>query len=309
MWYIEYIFIRSLYLLIGLIPFSFGSIFSRVMAFIIRNIFFYRRNIVIKNLRLAFPEYDRSRLNLIEKDVYNNFTMLWIEVLQNFRLNHDFFKKHFKVYNWKVVEQAHQENKGIIFLSSHFGNYEWLGAYIAHTLSDFYVITQRIKNPKVHSFLLKTRAKTRALMIDRRGATKKGIALLLDKKNLGVVTDQDARAKGIFVDFFGVPSSTAVGTAYFHLRTGASLIFCLCVRKKWGEFELHFERLPDFFGNPLDDQNIFLITQLHTKLLEKWVRVYPSQYFWTHRRWKTRPTPEQMAQYLAGQDQSTRTPS
>jgi KDO2-lipid IV(A) lauroyltransferase len=307
MWQIEYIFVRSLYFLVGLIPFRSGAIFSRFLAFSMRNIFFYRRTIVQKNLRMAFPQYERSRLNHIEKEVYSNFAMLWIEVLQNFRLSFDFFQKHFTVYNWDIVEQAHRENKGIIFSSSHFGNYEWLGAYIAHTLSDFYVITQRIRNPKVHAFLLKTRAKTHAFMIDRKIATKKGVELLLAKKNLGIITDQDARAKGIFVNFFGLPSSTAVGTAYFHLRTGAALIFCLCIRKKWGEFELHFERMPDFYGHPVDDENIYRITQYHTRLLEKWVSTYPGQYFWTHRRWKTEPTPEQMAKYSVQQATFTRT--
>ncbi len=299
---IEYIMVRILYWIVSLIPFSFGGIFSRIIAFITQKIFLYRRGVIRSNLKRAFPAYDRLTLKKIEKDVYCNFIMLWIEVLQNFRLSNEFFARHFKVYNWDVVEQARQQNKGIIFLTSHFGNYEWLGGYIGHTLGDFYVISQRIKNPKVNAFLVGTRAKTRARLIDRKEGSKKGVEVLLDKKNLGIVTDQDARARGIFVDFFGIPASTAVGTAYFHLRTGAALICCVSIRRKWGEFELHFERLPDFYGQPINDRTLYQITQLHTAALERWVRTYPGQYFWTHRRWKSKPTPAQQVQYAANKN-------
>jgi Kdo2-lipid IVA lauroyltransferase/acyltransferase len=223
--------------------------------------------------------------------------MLWIEILQNFRLGHDFFAQHFRVHNWETVEQARAENKGIIFLTGHFGNYEWLGGYIGHNLAELHIIEQRIKNPRVHDFLQTTRSKIGARLLDRRESSRKGIKLLLAKKNLGIVADQDARGKGIFVDFFNIPSSTAAGAAYFHLRTGAPIIFCLCRRIRWGEFELHFERLPDFSAKPINDQNLYLITQLHTSLLENWVRRFPGQYFWTHRRWKTCPTAAQWAQY------------
>jgi KDO2-lipid IV(A) lauroyltransferase len=294
---LEYILVRILYGITGIIPFTLGGPLSKIMAFIVQKIFLYRRNVVRSNLKLAFPGYDRRMLKKIEKDVYRNFMMLWIEVLQNFRLGNEFFSRHFKICNWEVVEQARRDNKGIIFLTSHFGNYEWLGGYIGHTLGDFYVIAQRIKNPKVHAFLVRTRAQTRAQLIDRREGSKKGVELLLARKNLGIVTDQDARARGIFVDFFGVPASTAVGTAYFHLRTGAALIFCINIRKKWGDFELHFERLPGFFGQPINDKTLYQVTQLHTAVLEKWVRTYPGQYFWTHRRWKSKPTPAQQSQY------------
>jgi len=302
MWQIEYILVRTLYVLVALIPFSWGGVISRLLAFITRNIFLYRRRIVRSNLNRAFPEFTSRQLDEIEREVYRNFMMLWIEILQNFRLSLEFFARHFKVYNWDVVEQARQQNKGIIFLSSHFGNYEWVGGYIGHSVPDFYVITQRIKNPKVNAFLQGTREMTRAKLIDRKEGSRKGIEILLQKKNLGIVTDQDARAKGIFVDFFGIPSSTAVGTAYFHLRTGAAMIFCISIRKRWGEFELHFERLPDLFGQPINDQTLFRITQMHTTTLEKWIRAYPAQYFWTHRRWKTEPLAEQLEQYRVYQE-------
>jgi KDO2-lipid IV(A) lauroyltransferase len=299
MWQIEYILVRILYLLVGLMPFSWGRFISRILAFLTRNVFLYRRGVVRSNLKRAFPEYDQLLLKKIEKKVYLNFMMLWIEVLQNFRLNHDFFARHFKVYNWEAVEQARRQDQGIIFLSSHFGNYEWIGGYIGHMIPDFYVIAQKIKNPLMNTFLQVTRANVRARLIDKKEGSRKGVELLMHKKNLGLVTDQDARSHGIFVDFFGVPSSTAIGAAYFHLRTGAALILCISVRKKWGEFELHFERLPDFYGQPINEQTLFQITQMHTTKLEKWIRAYPAQYFWTHRRWKTKPTEEQMVQYMA----------
>jgi KDO2-lipid IV(A) lauroyltransferase len=113
-------------------------------------------------------------------------------------------------------------------------------------------------------------------------AYKKGIEILRKKKILAVVTDQDASNHGIFVDFFNMPASTAKGTAILHLKTGAPIVVGIAVRRSWGKFDLYFERISA-------QNNIFSITQAHTKLLEKWIRKNPGQYLWTHKRWKTKP--------------------
>ena len=98
--------------------------------------------------------------------------------------------------------------------------------------------------------------------------------ILKENKVLAIAADQDAREKGIFVDFFGVPSSTAKGTAIFHIETGAPIVFAAFVRKKWGHFDLYFERLPDAEKGEDIDQNIFNVTQMHTRILEKWIKKY-----------------------------------
>ena len=97
---------------------------------------------------------------------------------------------------------------------------------------------------------------------------------------LGVIGDQDARKHGVFVDFFGHPASTAKGAAILHIKTKAPIIVGIAVRRGWGRFDIHFERVDA-------NNDIFSITQAHTKILEKWIKRNPGQYLWTHKRWKT----------------------
>ena len=99
---------------------------------------------------------------------------------------------------------------------------------------------------------------------------------------LGLVSDQDAKRKGVFVDFFNKPASTHKGAALFHLNTNASLIFGICVQKNIGQYQVEFIPI-----NP-DKKSVEDITQLYTTIIEQSIKKYPEQYFWFHNRWKTK---------------------
>jgi KDO2-lipid IV(A) lauroyltransferase len=120
-------------------------------------------------------------------------------------------------------------------------------------------------------------------------ALKEGLNVLRNNGFLLLVTDQDARKKGVFVDFLGVASSTAVGTAVFHLRTGAPILLIAMVRRRYGYFDVFFDEVKVDPELKFSEESIIKITQAHTKVLEKWIRKYPEQWFWMHRRWKTKP--------------------
>jgi KDO2-lipid IV(A) lauroyltransferase len=156
-------------------------------------------------------------------------------------------------------------------------------------LGDMYAIQKRVKNSYVNDFIVKIRKRHNIKLIYKEDAMKKGLSILKKKKILGIVADQDAGRKGIFIDFFNQPASTAVGPAIFHLRTKAPLIVCIGVRKSPGKFDCYFERIPELSSYEISDVAIYALTQFHTDILEKWIRRYPEQWFWTHRRWMTKP--------------------
>ena len=106
--------------------------------------------------------------------------------------------------------------------------------------------------------------------------------ILNANKILGLVSDQDAKGRGVFVDFFNEPASTHKGAALFHLNTNAPLIFGICVRKNIGKYRVEFIPI-----NP-KKKSIEDITQLYTTIIEQSIKKYPEQYFWFHNRWKTK---------------------
>ena len=107
---------------------------------------------------------------------------------------------------------------------------------------------------------------------------------LFEENNMLIIaSDQDAKGRGVFVQFFGQQSSTPKGTAIFHMRTGAPMVFSVAHKEKNGTVVISFSSI-QLNG----DISIETITQAYTKMLETKVREYPDHYFWFHRKWKTK---------------------
>jgi hypothetical protein len=106
---------------------------------------------------------------------------------------------------------------------------------------------------------------------------------------LAILADQDAGTSGLFVDFFGVPASTPRGPAEFVVRTGAPLVTGVLRRLPGGEYA--GDSLPPLMPPASGDHeaDVRTVTEFHARALENWVRRWPEQWMWTHRRWKTRP--------------------
>ncbi len=167
------------------------------------------------------------------------------------------------------------------------GNFEWPVHYCMMNLKQVYAIMKRLTNPYVNDLIVGIRESTTGKMIFKKQALKRGLQILKQGDILVVVTDQDAGKQGIYVDFLGRSASTATGTAIFHLKTGAPMIFVTGIRRKLGVFDIYFERISDYQPTEFSDKSIRDTTISHTEVLDKWVRRHPEQYFWTHKRWKT----------------------
>jgi len=198
---IEYVLVKVIYEVLRRIPFRVSLVLAYFCALILQYIVRYRRNHVYESLRAAFPEHDNSQLKATVKDVYYNFSMLWIEILQSWRLNKTFFKKNYKVHNWESVEEALRKNKGLIMLTGHFGNFEWLGYYVASRCKSLYAIMKKVRNPRINNLIVRTRENLGVRLIYTHGALKKGLSVIKKGRIIGIVADQDAGDKGIFVNF------------------------------------------------------------------------------------------------------------
>ena len=107
--------------------------------------------------------------------------------------------------------------------------------------------------------------------------------ILKENKILGLVSDQDAKSKGIFVNFFNRQASTHTGAAKFHLNTGAPMIFGSCIQTDFQKYKIELISVTGA------EKNVENITQEFTSILENIIRKYPEQNFWFHNRWKTIP--------------------
>ena len=233
-----------------------------------------------KNIAIAFPRYSQARRELILKNSYIFFirnTMQFLSFPKGFQ------NAHITVNGKEYLDKALTKKKGVILVTGHFGVWEIMLAWFGLNQYSMLVVGQKQKNSGADTFVNQLRENTGIKMIPRKSSLEFMYEALARNNILTLASDQDAKKRGIFVKFFSLPASTPKGAGRFHLEYGSPLIFVTC----------HLERpnnhVLDILPIPTDsNSNIASITQSFTLMLENIITAYPEQYFWFHRRWKTK---------------------
>jgi KDO2-lipid IV(A) lauroyltransferase len=284
----EYVIVKILFMLLNSLSLRTGRQIGLILYFIVARILRYRRSVILENLYRVYGETLPMDKGHLLKEIYKNFVFLWMEYLQaDFRKRNE-MAQSCRFHNLELVDKELKKGKGLILVTGHMGNFEWFAYVMAMMGYSIAGVAKRQSNPYINEMIFKSRTKFGTEVIYTKTAMKDGLKTLLENKILGLVADQDAKNRGIFVDFLGVPSSTAVGPAVFHLRSGAPIMFCTSVRRDYADFDVYFEAPLKSFEGPVNDDKVREITELHVAALERWVHQNPEQWFWTHRRWKTR---------------------
>lgn len=236
-------------------------------------------------MKMAFPNWNGSYFERMLRRVYDHFGQMFVDVL---RMKSMDIETLVDVEDRHILDIALENGKGAIVLSGHLGNWELGGPWFGHNGYKFHPVVKRQKNRGADRFITELRRCIGTYPIYDRTSVHEMIQIIREGKVLCLVSDQDARRRGVFVQFFGTPTSTPKGAVILHLKTGAPLIFAICYRKRDGTYHLKFERVPT---DVQDGDVVTTITQRFTSLLESKIRKHPEQYFWFHRRWKTKPSP------------------
>lgn len=252
-----------------------------------------RRRVVRAHLLQAFPERSpRWRRRVAGA----SFRHLGRESLATFflgRLSREEVLDRTELVGFPPLKEAVERGGGAVLVTAHFGNWELAGAALALRGIPMDVVAQRQRNPLFHAELTRSRTKLGMNVILRGEALKKGLKSLRKGRALAILGDQNLRRGGVFVDFLGKKASTARGAAVFALRVGSPMFFGVNQRLPGYPSRYRTEIHPVDFAPTGDlDADALRLTEIHTQLLEERVRECPEQYFWQHRRWKTRPPGE-----------------
>ena len=249
-----------------------------------------RRRVTLDNLERAFGdtivEAERVRIG---RRSYVNFAKSMVELASLRRLNAEKLRNLVRMHGREHLDAALAEGKGLIGVTGHFGSWELLGASaVAHGIPvDFIVADQT--NSLVDEYIKGLR-RSAGIGVIAKGIAVRGVFSSLKKNRLvAILSDQDARKAGIFVDFFGIPSSTYPGAAQFVWKTGCPMIFCSIVRREDETHDVWFNPVVRADTGAEGEGEIFRLTAALTKELEMAIRKNPDHYFWAHRRWKTKP--------------------
>jgi len=238
-----------------------------------------RKALALKNIKYAFPDKDHAWHEQLLKRSYQFFSRNFIEF---FALPHSYFSAKYIIKGKDQLDHALAENKGVIMVAGHFGPWEMLAAWIGYNNYQFSGVAQRQSNRGSDKFFSEIRGASGIHHIFRKSNIDTMYKVLTDGHILGLVNDQDARKRGVLVDFFGLPSSTSKGAAIFLQKTEAPIIFVSVIEMKMNVYEIEFIRV-----NASHKDDVAEITQKFTSYLELAIRKNPEQYFWFHNRWKS----------------------
>jgi KDO2-lipid IV(A) lauroyltransferase len=188
------------------------------------------------------------------------------------------------------LQRAHARGRGVIIVSGHYGLWELVPPWLCRHGFRMTVVVRRQNNRAVDAWMEKMRRRDGVETTDSGYSLREILRALRQGHLLGLMSDQDAGTRGIFVRFFGEEASTVVGPATIALKTGAPVV-CLVLHPGRPHPPHHLEIAPPIFPEefPDTDAGRQALTQVFTNRLEAWIRARPEQWFWLHRRWKTRP--------------------
>jgi Kdo2-lipid IVA lauroyltransferase/acyltransferase len=249
-----------------------------------------RRRVALDNVARAFdppPEPAAGRAL-----VRASFRHLGITALECTRL---FFgppgamRDRVRVEGLEHVRAALALGRGAFILTGHFGNWELLAA--AHVLAGFSVsvIVRPLDNPFLDALLARGRGRGGLRLIPKRHAVHGIREALARGECVGIFLDQDAGPAGVFVPFMGRPASTSRGLALLALKTDAPVLPAFIRRLPGGEHLATIEAPVPVVRTGDLDADVRAGTARFTEAIERAVRAHPDQWFWVHRRWKTRP--------------------
>ena len=253
------------------------------------------RQRAIANLSRSFPDMSDRNVERMARRSMQTLLMFFVEVLFTTRLIRiDTWRRYVRLENFQgVLDLLVRGERGVILLTGHYGNFE-IGNYILGTLGfETVAIGRPLDNPYVNDWLMGVRQRQGAKIISKKGATDEVTGILENKGVVGFVADQNAGPKGIFVDFFGRKASTykSIGLLAMEYNVPVAVGYARRIDDRF-EFVVGVQDM--IF--PADWQNqpdpLRYITQRYTTALEDAIRADPGQYWWVHRRWKTRPKGE-----------------
>jgi KDO2-lipid IV(A) lauroyltransferase len=249
-----------------------------------------RRRVVETQIATAFPEWTHERVLQVARASYENLGRTSAEAALLPTLTPERVISMFDGQgDWDVLARAHAAGKGVIVVTGHIGNWELAGSYIAARGIPIEGVTRRMTNPIFDRYLTSTREKAGLAVIADSDAVRRIPRALRAGHVVAMVADQGTKGMAsTFVPFFGRLAKTPRGPGVFALRAGVPVLAGTAVRLPGGTYRALVEPV-EVVATGDRERDVDAVVARYTAVLERWVRAYPEQYLWHHRRWRRSP--------------------
>jgi len=249
------------------------------------------RVIAADNLAAAFPDqHTPAELELLVRTVFENLGRTAVDVARSGRLFKAAGETALRVDGVERLLNARARGKGVMLLTGHFGPWELLPIAAALRYEPIHVVARPLDNSRLDDLLTALRERGGNQVIRKREAVQAILQVLRRGETVGILIDQHiSEREGVVVPFFGRPASTASAPALIALRSGATVLPVGIMREPGrGRYriavgaEVAVRRSGDLKADLVEN------TARFNRAIEAIIRERPEQWFWVHRRWKTR---------------------
>lgn len=287
--------IYAFFWIITLLPLRAMYLISDMLYFPVYYVFGYRRKVVRRNLTNSFPEKSIDEIKKIERKFYHFFCDIFIETMCQTHLGKKQVLKRMKFKNTELITDQYAQDKSVMLMTAHYGNWEWISSLAMHLPADktFYGIYKRLKNIHFDKLMSILRMKFGGGSIESQDLFK----TMLNMRNNSIlgafvmVADQRAAPKSVrlWMDFLNQDTAVLVGTEQLAKKFNYPVLFMNVIRVKRGYYTCEFEMIePDPLNSGKHE-----ITEKYMRLLEDKIQKYPEYWLWTHNRWKHKRPVEQ----------------
>lgn len=276
---------------LNLIPLSWRIFFFEKLGRFLYALDDRHRRIALRNLALAFPEKGIKEREAIARSAFTNLGRVAAEFTFTPRLSERNIGRYVSFEGLENFHRAREKGKGVIFLTAHYGNWEWMAAaFPLFSGHPSYVVFRPMDSRFLDGVVQRLRTSTGNRSIPKQKAMGQILRLLKGGKTVGILLDQNmAWQEGVFVDFFGEEACTNTGMALLALKTGAAVLPVFNLRGKDGRYRAIIEPEIPLIRTTNKDADVLQNTQLFTRVIERYIRDDPDHWLWVHQRWKTRP--------------------
>jgi KDO2-lipid IV(A) lauroyltransferase len=290
---LEYLVVASLLKLLGWLPHRAARAVCAVLAALSYWLWPRLRRVGLFNLRLAFPEWPNRRRRQVLFRLFRGFGRMLADFAHFPSWNRDNIERLIIYDGFENYAEAKDRGKGVLFLTAHFGNWE-LSSF-AHGVYGYPLnfIVRELDNPLIDALINRYRCLSGGRAIEKRDSAREVLRAFGRGEAVGILADQNmVVSDGVFVDFFGRPACTTPGPARLARRTGVPVVLGLVIwDAKIRKYRLRFDPV-ELIKRDDPEEEVMVNTANFTRLIEQYIRRYPDQWLWVHRRWKTRPPGE-----------------
>jgi KDO2-lipid IV(A) lauroyltransferase len=291
---IEYWLVLAIARTLGRTPRSLARWLAGGIALAVYSLFGRLRRVGVRNLELAMPKLSAQQREATLRGLYRYLGWQLVEFCRMQRYTAQNTKGWIRTEGLEHYLAARERGNGVFVLTGHLGAWELSSFY--HSLMGYpmSMVIRRLDNGPLDEYVNSIRCMHGNRVLHKDDFARGLLTAMRQGETVGILMDTNMTPpQGIFAKFFGIEACTASGLARVALRTHAAVLPGFLVwEPREGRYVLHFGPELHFTRTEDTEADVLSATQQCNVVLESWIRRYPDQWLWIHRRWKTRPAGE-----------------